>query len=160
MIDTQTKQFVVDIFPTQGKATDRVERIKVNLRGIADTFILIGEDLAQAFRAKDWERLGIANFSLYCEQFNLSDSMAYDLVRIADMARSFPEYRARMLDAGVSNMRLILPQVGEDITADQVDTLTDMAATATWKELRKQLHQAEREEPTVHCPTCGQVWRK
>lgn len=147
----------VEIFPN-GTAGLRVQRIKDSLRGIADSFINVGEDLAQAFRAQEWTSLGLDNFTQYCGQFNMTDSLAYDLVRIADLARSFPAYRARMLDAGVSNMRLLLPHVDEEITEAQVETLVDAAATKTWKELRKTLNESAGTTPPepvfAECPYC------
>jgi hypothetical protein len=155
------------IFPAQGNgdAGARVERICNELRCAANSFINAGLDLREAFAAQEWITLRLPNFAAYCAQFDISVSLGYDLMRIADIAGLFPQYRARMLDAGISKMRLLLPQLGECVSADdktasqQLDTLLDMANEKSWNELRREMHAATSDAPLAsaveYCPACG-----
>lgn len=159
------RAYDLSVFPAQGNAADRgdavhrIERIRDGLHHITATFLVLGEELAQAYRGREWEPLGLANFSAYCGQFNLSDSLCYDLIQIADVARSFPAQQPKMVTAGVSNLRLLLPHVTENSTADQIETLVEMANEKNWRELRRALSEADEDEPpaypTLFCPHCG-----
>ena len=139
-------------------AHDRVERIRQELRNAADSFINAGFDFRAAYRAQEWVHIGLDNFTQYCQQLDVTDSWAYDLIRIADLAESFPEYRPRMLDVGISKMRLLAPHL-EQSDADQLDTLLDMANEKPYRELRRELHTSEADAPLPpainYCPACG-----
>ena len=137
---------------------ERVNRIRHELRNAADSFINAGLDLRAAYRAQEWDALHLANFTQYCEQFDISDAWAYDLIRVADIAESFPEYRPRILDAGISKMRLLATRI-ENADADQIDTLLDLANEKSYRELRRELHTSEADAPLPpainYCPACG-----
>ena len=136
----------------------RVERIRAALRNAADSFINAGLDLRAAYRAEEWRALGLQNFTQYCAQFDISDAWAYDLIRVADIAESFPEYRPRILDAGISKMRLLATRI-ENADADQIDTLLDMANEKSYSELRRELGTSSASAPLPpavnYCPACG-----
>lgn len=157
------------IFHAQGNgthgATERVERIRNELRSAANSFINAGLDLREAFQAQEWNALRLPNFAAYCALFDIPVSLGYDLMRIADIAGLFPQYRARMLDAGISKMRLLLPQMTDNATDDprvseqQLDTLLDMANAKSWNELRREMKAAMSDAPLApaveYCPACG-----
>lgn len=138
--------------------TERVDRIRRELRNAADSFINAGLDLRAVYRGAEWRALHLENFTTYCAQFDISDAWAYDLIRVADIAETFPEYRPRILDAGISKMRLLATRI-ENADADQVDTLLDMANEKSYRELRRELNTSERDAPLPpavdYCPGCG-----
>lgn len=134
----------------------RVERIRTALHAAADAFITAGVELRAAYRAKEWAVLGLENFTAYCAQFDISDSWAYDLIRIADVAESFPQFRPQIIEAGVSKMRLLLPHMDETTNAAQVETMLETAKEHSWSGFRKELHPSEPLPPAVdYCPACG-----
>ena len=140
----------------RGGCQERILRIRHALYTAADAFIDAGTELRAAYRAEEWKSLGLENFTAYCAQFDLSDSWAYDLIRIADMAQSFPEYRPRMIAAGISKMRLLLPHVDTETTAAQVEGLLESATEHSWKELNNELNPREPLPPAIaYCPGCG-----
>lgn len=149
----------VERFYTCGNPVERIECIRAELRTAANSFINVGVNLKAANDAKEWQALGMRNFTEYCSQFDMSDALAYDLIRIAEMSLAFPDYRERMLDVGISKMRLLLPKFDDGASDDQVDTLLEMASERTWKDLRSELHSSEQDTPPPpvekYCPGCG-----
>lgn len=160
MIDTYpTEPATITFFHARGKEAERVERIKTELRNAANSFVNAGLDLREAYRNEEWKDVGLENFTQYCQQFDITDSWGYDLIRIADVAESFPDYRARILDVGISKMRLLLPHIPESASAEQIDTLLDDAAQSSYRELRRDLNTTEASAPLPpavnYCPACG-----
>lgn len=147
-------------FPAQESvAKARLKRIRSELRNAANSFVNAGMDLRAAKEREEWLDLGLANFGAYCAALDISESWASDVIRIAHYADTFPDYRERMLDIGVSKMRMLLPHLSQETNEAQFDTLLDMANEQTWNELRRELKSATSAAPlppaVEFCPACG-----
>lgn len=156
-METKTLEFVPAVFPVQGIA--RVERIRAELRNAANSFINVGADLKAAYERQEWQELGLRNFAEYLSQFNQSVSWGYDLIRIAELAEQYPQVLPQILDAGISNMRLLLPRIPEQASTEQIETMVEMGAEHTWKDLRQALASGSSDAPLDPaydwCPACG-----
>lgn len=152
------------------RAQQVTEKIRQCLRVASENFISAGEYLAAAFEMKVWENLGLSNWTAYCEtQLGISDKLGYDLIRIAELREKFPDYAPRMIDVGISKLRLMLPTVEQHPDEDTLDGLLDEASTQTYREFAYTVRDARaggdwREEHPLqmvesHCPACGVVLR-
>ncbi len=170
MIEPITKQFVVAI-PHVGnepaawqEAVDRRNLVGRALASGFASFIDAGSVLRVVTDKEDWNTLGLHSFTEYCSQFHISKSVGYDLLRISALRDKFPQHEARMLDAGISNMRLMLRRM-EDATPEQLDAMLDDANQLAWRDLNAKHYPEnvdEYDNPTeglATCPNCGTTFK-
>lgn len=137
----------------------RVERIRSELRNAQNSYLNAAFDLRAARENQEWLALGLADFGAYCAHLDIGEGWASDLIHISYLAERFEDYRPRMLDVGVSKMRLLLPHVPEPVSEEQLDTMLDMASEKSWNDLRHELKQSADDAPLPpavdYCPGCG-----
>lgn len=154
--------------PFGGLALNLTDSIRKDLRDASRLFISAGAKLKLALEREEWKRLNYPNPTAYFEHaLNISDAWAYDLIRIAEIRTQFPAYAPRIIDAGVSKMRLLLPALKDNADEGTLDGLLDEANNKSWNELRRVLKAAhdgggEREEhPSpwsfIKCPRCSAI---
>lgn len=153
-------QYLVTLIPAQELTpAARVERIRAELRNAQASFLNAAFELRAARENQEWIALGLADFGAYCAHLDIGEGWASDLIHISYLAERFEDYRPRMLDVGVSKMRLLLPHIPEPATDEQIDTMLDMASEKSWNELRHELKQSADDAPlhpaVDYCPGCG-----
>jgi len=125
-------------------------------------FVEMGRVLQLAYAREDWRELGYSSFASYTEDtLGKSKSESYDLLRIARIADTYPELEPRILDAGVSNMRTVLPEIKDETDYRQVEQWIDAANVNTWRELQavvREEPQYSRQRPAITCPHCGGIF--
>ena len=156
-MDTQTKL----VYTHTLTPAERQVEIKAHLRQAEESFVNAALLIREAYDREDWRVFGRKNFDEYANvDLGVSEKWAYDLVRLARVADVHTEFIPRMIDVGISKMRLLLPQIEEHPQdADMLDGLLDEASGSTWRDLHSTLRQQgterEREMVEAHCPACG-----
>lgn len=150
-------------------AAQRLQSILADLNTAARAFLTAGSKLQAVLDESDWQRLGRTSFREYCElDLQISDALAYDLVRLTKLTTALPNCIDRVVKIGVSKARLILPnieQAHENQDADEIDELFHEAESLSYRDLRNHLRNGdddpypERESkyPEIICPHCGEV---
>lgn len=168
LIDSPTDVEV--IFPAQGidpawaQAHERVNQIRGYLIASFAYAFYAGELLRTVWAHQEWKLLGLANFADYCAQFGISKSEGYDLVQIVDLRDQFPAMYPKMLEAGKSKMRLLLPHTLE-VDEPKLDDMLDDATELSWRDLRQKYngddHEHEQQRGLIQkeCPHCHRpIW--
>ena len=151
-------------FPAQGNsAQTRQAQLREIRNRIESAWLELGAILRESYEAQDWQTLNYKSFADYVEDtLKTSKSEAYDLIRLARISERYPELTPRMLDAGKSNMRLVLPQIANDEDYQTVEQWTDAAAVNSWRDLHAATRESEPPKRYKHvkiaCVGCGLVY--
>lgn len=158
MTETRTEYLVVPALElSANNARTRQEQLRRIRETIEISFLTLGSLLKEAHTANDWRTLGYLSFAHYAEDtLRVSKSEAFDLMRIAELGQKYPELTSRIVDAGKSNMRAVLPKITDPDDYPSVEGWIDTAAVNTWRELQGVIREEPMHTPhNVTCPNCG-----
>ncbi len=123
-------------------------------------FYAIAEMLDRFEAEKLYKARGYERFKDWLEspEIEISYRVAQDLIRIqreivpmmqAELGLSTEEVREKLLHAGVSKVRALLPLASEQSDHENFYTLLDDAPSLTWRDLRKEMDRARGKEERI-----------
>ncbi len=129
-------------------ATTRYTQIRGALMEAMKSFLKAGMHLETALVRDDWRTLGYSSFGEYCSTgLHISKSVAYDLIRIRQLADQFPQQQERIVSIGQAKIRLLLPHLPYDQTEHEytceeglVNEYLHEAESLSWEDLRQRLN--------------------